>query len=165
MGSQGIYMNGSNVYEVDFDVDACGNLDKYHPRSKLGWALGFRDASYVMTGNNIYADSLVNINTVRYVYLVVDEYNNSFPNSFVSPMNQFIMNRKILARLCIDNAIHPFGSVVYGNETNGAIVSDRRTYSGKIDIQRLNVQLVNEWGLPINLNGLDFSFCLELEYE
>jgi hypothetical protein len=44
-------------------------------------------------------------------------------------------------------------------------VTDVRTYQGKIDIQKLNVQLVTEWGSPVNLNGLDFSFVLEIEHE
>ena len=44
-------------------------------------------------------------------------------------------------------------------------MSDRREYQGKIDIQKLNIQLVTEWGVPINLNGLDFSFILDIEHE
>ena len=31
--------------------------------------------------------------------------------------------------------------------------------------QRLKIQLVNIYGLPINMNGVDFSFSLEIEYE
>jgi len=29
----------------------------------------------------------------------------------------------------------------------------------------LKIQLVNAYGVPVHLNGLDFSFCLEVEYE
>ena len=108
---------------------------------------------------------MVNTQTVRYLYLVVDEYNNSFPNTFLCPQNQYLMNKKVLARISVDPQIHPFGTVLTGNEANGVLISDQRTYSGKIDIQRLNIQLVNEWGMPVNLNGLDFSFVLEIEYE
>lgn len=154
--------------DVDFYVDVCGNIDKYNFRSKIGWAMGFRDPSYCLasgTGTYISAESIVNFNTVRYLYLVVDEFTNNFPNSFLAPMNHYLMNKKILARICVDTVHFPFGSVLHGNEENGYIVSDRREYQGKIDIQKLNIQLVTEWGVPINLNGLDFSFILDIEHE
>lgn len=158
-------MTGLGNYEVDFNTDICGNIDKYNFRSKLGWLLGYRDvSSAVVSGSALVAPSIINVNSVRYLYLVVDEYTNSFPNSFICPQNQYLMNKKVLARISVDN-MYSFGMVQYGNESNGKIVSDRRTYSGKIDLQKLNIQLVNEWGMPINLNGLDFSFVLEIEYE
>jgi hypothetical protein len=57
------------------------------------------------------------------------------------------------------------GTVLPANEYNGLLLSDKRTYSGKVNLQKLKIQLVNEYGFPVNLNGLDFSFCLEIEYE
>jgi len=32
-------------------------------------------------------------------------------------------------------------------------------------LQKLNLQLLNEFGNPVSLNGMDFSLCLEVEYE
>ena len=158
--------NGATSYEIDFNTDICGNSDKYNFRSKLGWFLGYRDPSFSAIGNTSYiSPSAANINSVRYLYLVVDEFSNSFPNSFVSPMNNHIMNKKILARICIDTKNFPYGTVVHGNKYNGFLVSDLRKYHGKVDIQRLGIQLVNEYGVPINLNGLDFSFVLEIDHE
>ena len=160
-------VNGHAV-DVNFYVDICGNMDKYNFRSKMGWAMGFRDPSYCImsgTGNTMLAESNININTIRYLYLVVDEFTSNFPNSFVAPMNQYLMNKKILARVCVDTTHFPYGSVLHGNEENGFIVSDHRRYQGKIDLQRLNIQLVTEWGTPVNLNGLDFSFILDIEHE
>jgi len=58
-----------------------------------------------------------------------------------------------------------FGTVLYANCWNGLLYSDCRQYSSKIDIQRLNVQLINEFGQSVDLNGLDFSFCMEIEHE
>jgi hypothetical protein len=51
------------------------------------------------------------------------------------------------------------------NLFNGLLITDERTYSGKIDIQKLNIQLLNEFGKSISLNGIDFSLCLEIEHE
>lgn len=160
------FVNGSTSYEIDFNTDICGNSDKYNFRSKLGWLLGFRDPSFSLATSTTYVSpSATNMNPIRYLYLVVDEFSNSFPNSFISPMNNYIMNKKILARLCIDTRTFPYGTVIHGNKEASFLVSDKRHYQGKVDIQRLSVQLVNEFGIPVNLNGLDFSFVLEIEHE
>jgi hypothetical protein len=150
----------SNGVVVYFDTDTSGNSDKFNFRSKMGWLLGFRNISYNVASVTgvITSESIVNLNTMRYLFLVVDEYNNSFQNSFLAPMNKYIMNKKILARISIDNQGFPFGTVLCGTEY-------QRCYNGSIDIQRLNLQLVNEFGIPVNFNGLDFSFLLEVCYE
>lgn len=157
-----------NSFVVEFDTDVSGNLDKYNFRSKLGWLLGFRDVSFsvVAPASNItYSNSIVSLNTVRYLYLVVDEFSSGFTNSFVSPLGTYILNKKILARICIDMQFYPFGSVIHATHSNGLLVSDVRVYNGCVDIQKLNVQLVNEYGVPVNLNGLDYSFILSIVYE
>jgi hypothetical protein len=157
----------ANSFTVEFDTDNSGNFDKYNFRSKLGWLLGFRDQSFNMVSSSptTYSNSIVNLNTIRYLYLVVDEFSSGFTNSFVSSLGTYILNKKILARICIDTQFYPFGSILHATHTNGLLVTDTRFYNGCIDIQKLNVQLVNECGVPVNLNGLDFSFALNLVYE
>ena len=156
----------SNNVSVYFNTDISGNYDKFNFRSKLGWLLGFRNESYNLTSVSgvITSESFINLNTIRYLFLVVDEFNNC-QNSFIAPMYGYIMNKKILARISVDNQLFPFGTVLCATDNNKNLVSDRRCYNGIIDLQRLGIQLVNEWGIPVNLNGLDFSFLLEIQYE
>ena len=40
-----------------------------------------------------------------------------------------------------------------------------RKYHGSVDLQKIKMQLVNEFGTPIFLNGGHFSFCMEIEME
>ena len=156
----------SNNVSVFFNTDLSGNYDKFNFRSKLGWLLGFRNESYNLTSVSgvITSESFINLNTIRYLFLVVDEFNNC-QNSFIAPMYGYIMNKKILARISVDNQLFPFATVLCATDNNKNLVSDRRCYNGIIDLQRLGIQLVNEWGIPVNLNGLDFSFLLEIQYE
>ena len=164
LNNKSVLKNTSNKnLVVYFDSDNSGNFDKYNFRSKMGWMMGFRDVSYNLT--SITSESIINVNTMRYIFLVVDEYNNNLQNSFLAPMYGYIMNKKILARISVDNQEYPFGSVLHGTLNNGILLSDNRCYNGAIDLQRLNIQLVNEFGFPVNLNGLDFSFLLEIVYE
>jgi len=151
---------------VDFDTDVNGGFDKYNLKFKLGWLLGYRSPSYtVVAGGSVTSESLLDLTGPKYLYLVVDEFSHGNQNSFVSPLSNSIVKKNIIARINPYPSNFPFGSVITANNYNGLLTSDVRSYTGKIDIQRLNVQLVNENGIPMNLNGMDFSFCLRLEHE
>ena len=143
-----------------------GDFDKFNIKSKLGWMLGFRNIVYnVPSGRSLTSESIFDLNMPRYLYLVVDEFTNSNTNSFISPLPTSIINKNILAKITIDYIHYSFGQILTANLTNGLLVSDKRCYNGKVNIQKLKIQLVNEYGIPMNLNGLDFSFCLKIEYE
>jgi hypothetical protein len=153
-------------FTVSLETDISGNTDKNNFRSKLGWELGFRIPEYsLITVDPFTSESFVNLNTVRYLYLVLDEFSSGFTNSFVCPIHNYLLNKKILARITVDTQRFPFGTVQPCNFFNGLIESDFRQYNGTIDIQKMSIQIVNEYGKPINLNGMDFSFLLELTYE
>ena len=140
------------------------NADKYNFKSKLGWILGFRNITYVNL-TSIVSQAFVDLNGPRYLYLVVDEFNNGNQNSFISPLYTSLLNKNILAKVSVDNNHYSFGKIITANNFNGYLLTDKRSYNGTVDLQRLKIQLVNENGIPMNLNGLDFSFTLEIDYE
>jgi hypothetical protein len=145
---------------------ATAEFDKFNAKSKLGWLLGFRDISYNLTsGKTKYAESMLDLNNPKYIYLAVDEFSNGNQSSFISPMPMSIINKNILARVTLDTGHYGIGTVLPANQYNGLLLSDRRSYNGKVNLQKLKLQLVNEYGNAVNLNGLDFSFSLEIEYE
>lgn len=163
-----VITNGNN-YDVTirFDVDNEGKTDKYNFKNKLGWMLGFRQQSYTIdAGSSITAESMYDFNQPRYLYLVVDEYGGSGKqNSFICPLPKSLINKQILARITMDYKNFPFGYVLTANTGIGYLLSDTRCYTGKKDLQKLGVELVNEYGNTVNLNGLDFSVALEIEHE
>jgi len=143
-----------------------GDFDKYNVKSKLGWILGFRNIIYTVTaGSTLLSESVIDLTGPRYLYLILDEFTNSNTQSFISPLPTSIINKNILAKITIDYAHYSFGQIITANPTNGLLITDNRSYNGKVNLQKLKIQLVNEYGNPINLNGLDFSFCLEIECE
>ena len=158
---------------IDFAIDKTGNFDKYNFKTKLGWLLGYRNLTYTITmldfGNNIpnYSNSevYVDLNVNKYLYLAMDEFTKSNPNSFITPLPTSLINKSIISRITLDKAHYGFNTIMTANMFNGLLISDERTYSGKIDLQKINIQLLNEFGYPISLNGMDFSLCLEVEYE
>jgi hypothetical protein len=173
------FKDGANSSEedynlmIEFAVDKYGNFDKYNFKSKLGWLLGYRDVSYIITikdfDNNIpnytISESFIDLNVTKYLYLAMDEYTKSNPNSFITTLPTSFINKSIIAKICLDKSRYDFNSILTANLFNGLLISDERTYSGKIDLQKLNIQVLNEFGNPISLNGMDFSLCIEVEHE
>ena len=141
------------------------DFNKYNIKSSLGWIMGFRNIQYtISSGSSITSEAFYDLNGPRYLYLVIDDFTQSNPTSFIVPSSTSFLNNNIIAKISLDRTIE-FGKIYIANDLNGWLFSDKRTYTGKVDLQRFKVQLVNEYGLPINLNGLDFSFGLEIDYE
>jgi hypothetical protein len=171
--SQFVFTPSGNVTSMTmtFSVDSNGNFDKLELKNKMGWLLGFRQATYTFTATNktINSEGFMNFNEPKYMFLVLDEFTqNTNDNTFVSPLYRSIVNKNIIAR--INPFLFPLTNYIFSqsifsvNEKTGTLTSDKRTYNN-VDLQKLRVELVNEFGNGINLNGLDFSFCLEIEYE
>lgn len=162
-----ISVTGSATYTFHWNVSGNSldaDYDKTKLKTRLGWYLGFREPSYAIAGGtNKLSESLVSINTTNYVFLVVDEFSQNHPNSFVSPLSDSYVNKHILARMQVEYH-YPFGSVISGTHMQN-LISSRRIFLSKTNIYKLKIQLVDEWGTPIDLNKLDFSFVLEVEHE
>ena len=156
----------SGTFALDFGVDSTGAFAKYNFKTRLGWLLGFRNQTYTGITSRLTSEYMYSLTGPRYLYLVVDEFtSNGNQKSFVAPLPSSVLAKHILARITLDGANYPFMSVVPATNQNGLLLSDVRSYTGNVDIQKLNVQLVNENGTPMNLNGADFSFCIQIEHE
>jgi hypothetical protein len=162
-------VDNSFEYILQFAVDSKGIFDKFQIKSKLGWCLGFRELEYTLSSaqntNSVSSEGPINIINFRYLFLVIDEFRQSNPNSFISPLHYSLINKNILARIVVDSNKYPYGTVLPANIFNGLLLSDTRTYSGKTDLQKFQIQLVDEWGKVVDLNYMEFSFCLEIQYE
>ena len=148
----------------NFAVNDKGVPEKYNIKSKLGWMLGFRQSEYNIR-NPVNADFRTDLNGPRYLYLAMEEFHNGNKNSFISTVSSGLVNKNIIARISLDKSNYGFGTIMPANRLNGLLLSDIRKYSGKVDLQKLNFQLLNEIGNPISLNGSDYSLCLEIEHE
>lgn len=155
----------NNQYTLTFNVTDQGVLTNNNLQFTLGWLLGFRSYSYnLVLGTPVMSEGMVDLAGPRYLYLVVDEFLNTGPRSFVTLLQTSSLNQNVLARISPNMNDHPYGTILTANTVTGSLLSDHRTYSGKVNLERMNIQLVNECGIPMNLNGMDFTFCLELQH-
>ena len=155
----------TNAFRVYFAVNQDGSTDYTDFKNKLGWILGYRNPEYNFTTfTPAVAEDYHSLNP-KYLYLVVDEFSKGNQNSFITPMGNSLMSKNILAKIIYNKTTYPYGSILPANTFNGYLLSDKREYNGKVDLQKLLVQLVDDSGHLVNLNGIDFSFTLEVEYE
>lgn len=168
------YVVGDNIIQnsykiVFYNEDVNCAAIKLTPKFKLGWMLGFKTlTSYMESGFSVTSDYPCRLSGgPKYLYLIIDEFQSGTQNSFVSVLSSSIIRKNILARVTTDYTVYPYGTILTANLFNGLLTTDLRSYAlgGKIDLQKLNIQLVNENGEIMNLNGEDISFCLRLEYE
>ena len=143
---------------IDFQANRFGIADESTPLPlKFGWLLGFRNGIY--TNNQSYvSEGIMDLQNIKYAYLCVDDYNNNVSNGFYSAFNSSILNKNILARISMYS--NAFNVLV---ENNFNIVTHPRQYFGPVNIQSLNIQLLDAYGRVIDLNNMDYSFCLTFQ--
>jgi hypothetical protein len=141
---------------LDFSRDFEGNESLVDIRTKLGWNLGFIKPKY-LGALNYEADTIIEPAGIRYVYLAIDDFNNSVNNQFVSATNN-VVDPNILARISIKGS---YFSLVIENDFN--IVTEPRQYFGPVDIQRLRIRLLDDYGRILDMNNSNYSFCLNFK--
>jgi hypothetical protein len=161
-GKVTIAPNGNNAGNVnyinmDFTLGSNGIFDGIDISSKFGWNLGFQKRQYLDL-KTYTGETIIEPSNIRYIYLVVDDFNNSVNNHFVSAFNKSILGPNILARIPMKGA-----SFSLMMENDFTTVTEPRRYFGPVDIQKLKIQLLDEYGKPVQLNNSDYSFCINLK--
>ena len=148
----------SNInFSLNFQADRNGIDDRSTPLPlKLGWTFGFRNGIYENNINYV-SEGIINVTGPSYLFLVVDDFNNNVNNNFYSAFNSSILNKNILARISLQS---PTFNILEQN--NLTVITTPREYFGPVNIQNMNIQLLDEYGRVINLNNMDYSFCLSL---
>jgi hypothetical protein len=164
--TRGHFTSSYGNFNLYFAADASGNARPTQFKQTLGWILGFRKSRYSITPSaKANAEETALLKSTKYLYIVVDEFAKGNQTSFLAPMNRSYLRKNILSKVILNETTFPQGSILPANMLNGYLMSDKREYNGKIDIQKLLVQLVDENGNLVDLNGADFSLTLQVEYE
>ena len=145
-------------FSISFQTDRYGNEDRQTPLPlKLGWLMGFREGYYE---NNVayVSEGVIDLTGPKYIYLVVDDFNNSVNDGFYGAFTSSVLNKNILARISLQGSV--FSTFT---QSNLLLVTTSRQYFGPVDIQKIQVQLLDEYGRILNLNNMDYSFCLTFQ--
>ena len=154
METTGVFATIISSIILDFSRDINGNPDKTDITSKIGMNIGFMKRKYI--GQKQYiSEAILEPANIRYVYLAIDDFNNSVNNNFVSAFTQSIMSPNILARIPIKGS---YFSLLMENDMN--LTSEPRKYFGPVDIQKLHIKVIDDHGRILDTNNGNFSFCI-----
>lgn len=155
--------------KINFNVNNEGKIDNTTPLMfRLGWQLGFRAGVYdssidtASSSHSAYvSEGVCFINGPRYIYLAINDYNNSSNNFFTAAFSESILSPHILGRFNVTKGMQESKVFKTGqNESYTESLNRTREYFGPVDIQRLSIQLLDEFGRVIDLNNMDWSFVL-----
>jgi len=146
-------------YELNFQADIFGNPDNNTQLPlKFGWMLGFRNGIYENNLNYV-SEGIIDVSGPKYIFLILDDYNNNVVKNFYSALNSSVLNNNILAQFPVVNA-SPFK--LYIENSFASTTSPPRSYFGPVNIQNVTIQLMDEYGRIIDLNNMDYSLCITL---
>lgn len=123
----------------------------------MSWILGFRKE--VLEGEKSYtASSIYNPNSSDNIFFVLNDYNKSQSQNIIGMFAKSYISDNILAMIPLtsDSFTVCFNS---GND----LLEKKRTYFGPVNIQRIRVELRDKYGEFLDLQGMDYSFSLDLE--
>lgn len=163
--------NQNDVPYINFDLDFfsldpndfiySGN-DYGRCSQFFGWNLGFRNISprYYSNQQSYTSESTIDLAGPRYLYLIIDDHNKYMNSSFI-PFSKNMSTIKdtlnIFARISLQG-----GAFSLYNSNSFSVFSDIRKYNGLVDLSHLTIKLIDEHGIPLNLNGNDFSFTVRI---
>ena len=150
---------GIDGFEIDFNTDPSNNIPITF---KLGWLLGFRAAQY--KGPSIVSEGICHISRPKYMFLAINDYQNSAHNNFSATFNESILAPNIICRINIGSIIEDCCIYKNGQDDDFGSSENRiREYFGPTDIHRLTFKLYDEYGRIIDLNHMDWSLVLTFE--
>jgi len=155
----------TSIIQINFNLTFDGKaIDNTPLPLKLGWILGFRQGEYKTTSPTtkpIVSEGQFDAYGPRYLYLAIDDFNHNTMADNYSALNSSIINKKIIASYSLlSNNDKPNGQDSnYYSKTESFL----RQYTGPVNINRLKIQLLDEYGRILDLNNMDFSFILKFK--
>jgi len=125
--------------------------------STLGWTLGYRQMEY--GGLMCYTtEGIYNSVASDYIFFVLNDFNNSQSQNIVAMFQKSYIGNNILAMIPLTSrSFH----ICFDNGSD--FIEKKREYFGPVNLQRMKIELRNQYGELLDLNDMDFSFSLEVE--
>jgi len=129
----------------------------------FGWVLGYREPLYTNTiedlaGYTYYeSESVLDLSGPKYLFLIIDDFNKSVNVNFLTASVKGLLSDNIIARISQKGQLFSIQS-----QNDFSVYSEPRYYYGPVNINKLQIKLIDEYGRMVDLNNKDFSFTLRL---
>ena len=145
--------NGDRL-ELDFQNLVHQNAP---PMKTLGWVLGFRKRHY--KGQQSYTgEGTVDLAGCKYIFLCINDFKNTTQDVCTILYENSFLRKHILARIPMREGK---GAVLFDDTSDK--ITKKRHYFGPVNIDKLHIQLIDEYGMEIDMNYNDYSFALEFD--
>ena len=162
LGTKKIKIN-FNVNNTNTNASNCYSNELYQ---KLGWQLGFRSNALIIDANDLFAVSagICHINYPRYIYIAIDDFQSSSQNYF-SIASDSIVAPNIITRINILSLLEEKTAFKQGAYAGDIYYNQKhiREYFGPTSINKLKIQLLDEYGRNFSLNNMDWSFIITFD--
>lgn len=169
----------TNYEDFYFTLDFRVQSDLTRPAYRnAGWMLGYKELEYTISkreipfmdyirsnngrsdyslyiiGESSYGNSLHN-----YLFFEIEDFQKNVPtHGFTFNRGTSVLSNNIMGRIQI---VTGFNTILTNN--NSDCVFKKREYFGPVRLEKVHIRLLNKYGEPLDLNGNDFSFVLEIE--
>lgn len=131
-------------------------------KKTMGWILGFRNPFYV-NEKSYTSESLYNTTPAEYLYLEINDYNiPSISSKVFGLFSESFLDKNIIAKIdyCYKTNYPLFETICFNKSR---VLSSLREYFGPVYLGKFSIRLLDKFGQVVDLNGLDYSFTLELK--
>jgi hypothetical protein len=147
----------SNYFVNDTEIVDKSNLKPEIYIQTMGYQMGFREILY--SGSSSYtSESIFNNAYSNYLYFSVDDFTGSqqISNTF-GILKNGILDNNILGVIPLTSQTF---NCTFDNNSN--FIYKKREYFGPVDISKLSIKLLNQYGNLVNLNKTDFNFSIQV---
>jgi len=150
-------INGADVKEFYYTPSS---IDY---KQLFGWIIGYRKALYTKaiatSESTIFykSESIIDLSGPKYLFLIVDDFNKSVNVNFLTLSTRGMLKDNIIARISQKGQCFSIQS-----QNDFSVYAETRYYYGPVNISKLNIKIIDEFGRPLDLHSKDFSFTLRI---
>lgn len=151
----------NSSFTIDFAVDYAGNSNlNENIQIHLGWKLGFRAGQY-SNALSIISEGLCLVSGPNYAYISINDGQKSSGTTFLAAYSNSAMDKDIISRINLSSAFDRVGAYKSGSDAGLSTQLNRdREYFGPVNISRLHIKILDEFGRILDLNNMDWSMTL-----
>lgn len=132
------------------------NENPTNPYKDIGFLLGYTHKLY--TGQNKYvSERIFQFNGLSYFYLSIDDYNNNSIRSITNNLKNSNVSENVISRFAL--VANRFGGNFDEKRFSGS-TGRKRIYQGTVDIKKLHIRLLDEFGEPLDIKNGDWFITL-----
>jgi len=163
-------------FDLDFRIQ---ENQKRSIQLNMGWIMGYRKSVYTFAEDyhlvslednplsikGFVPESTYDLGFTKYFLLHLNDFNKNHSVIFESPFQEGLLNSsEVIAKIPnMASANTEVYEYAYMFDDNSGHTHKTREYYGPVNIEKLEIRLLDEFGRPVDLNHNDYSFSLELD--